>query len=601
MSRTTYAPKETKTGTGSLDTYTFDFKIGQLSDLLVIEVNDSGVETQRVRGTDVTYLSSVAFDANDGGGTVVLAANLTLDYNLILLLANDAPTQPYEYGNKTSFTLSSFEQALDWIAGAIQRLAYRGKQAIRIHDLDDEETFDTQLAAGVADAANYDRVVKVNSDGTGFELGASYGDIDAAAANAASSKASAAAALASELACATGAGRFSSHANDAAYVTDKGSAAADGDAYYDTTLDVTKLYREGAWTSQEAQVKGGLKTYSTVDAELAVGTNGKVLTADSTETTGLKWDHSITERLNMAAYKNFTHTAAATSAITWTLVASGDTGVMFALCASTTSGSMRSLDFGRTWTAPAASLNKTYTDLMYSEVASLWIACSTASTTSISTTDNNGVWTARTTPNRAFIALAESSDRIVCIANNGTGGTPGMIYSTNGTLWIDATTRVDQNWNDLACDGTTFVAVGDGYVATTTDGITWTARTAAWTTDMLHVIWDAKNSQFLANGAGSAGEYFMTSPDGITWSAGSTEDIYFNELIHTGSGDGGIYVGINNTVVYTSVDGVVWEVGLIAPEGSWKDLTQYQDRITMVSNNATGDRICHSLQGSLNG
>jgi hypothetical protein len=35
--------------------------------------------------------------------------------------------------------------------------------------------------------------------------------------------------------------------------------------------------------------KGDLFTFSTLDARLAVGTNGHVLTADSTESTGIKW------------------------------------------------------------------------------------------------------------------------------------------------------------------------------------------------------------------------------------------------------------------------------------------------------------------------
>jgi len=169
MSRSTYAPKESYLGTGSLSAYTFDFKIEALAQLLVIEVDDTGVETQRVLGTDVTYLSSVDYDPINGAGTVNLAANLTTDYTLIILLANDAPTQPYEFRNKGSFTLKRIESALDFLAGAIQRLTYRGKQALRIHDLDDEETFNSQFPPDiVAAAAKY---IKVNDAGDGFEYG----------------------------------------------------------------------------------------------------------------------------------------------------------------------------------------------------------------------------------------------------------------------------------------------------------------------------------------------------------------------------------------------------------------------------------------------
>jgi len=200
MSRVLYAPKETYTGTGSLDTYTFDFKITADTQLLVIEVDDSGVETQRVLGDDVTYLTSVTFDAVAGAGTVVLAANLATDYNLIFLLADDAPTQPYEFRNKTSFTLRRFEDALDLVSGAVQRLTYRGKQAIRIHDLDDEETFDAQLPPGVATTNN--KVLIINATGTGMDFGPTAGDISNAEGYANAAAASAAAALVSENAAA---------------------------------------------------------------------------------------------------------------------------------------------------------------------------------------------------------------------------------------------------------------------------------------------------------------------------------------------------------------------------------------------------------------
>lgn len=171
MSRATYDVKEEYTGDGSVAAYTFDFKVEAKSQLLIIELDDTGAETQRVDGDDTTYLSGVVFDAVDGGGTVTLAANLTTNYELIILLANDDPTQPYKFRNKNSFTLKRMEAAFDFIAGAVQRLAYRGKQALRIHDADDSDAFDAQLPPGIDDSANYGRYFRVNNTGDGLVFG----------------------------------------------------------------------------------------------------------------------------------------------------------------------------------------------------------------------------------------------------------------------------------------------------------------------------------------------------------------------------------------------------------------------------------------------
>ena len=170
MSRSTYDVKEKYTGDGSLSAYTFDFKIEALTQLLIIELDDLNVETQRVLGDDVVYLSSVDYDAIDGAGTVNLVANLPTGYTLVILLANDAPTQPYEFTNKGTFSLKLFERALDFVCGAVQRLTYRGKQALRIHDNDDEETFNCQFPT--MEAITQDgRYLKVNDTGDGFDYG----------------------------------------------------------------------------------------------------------------------------------------------------------------------------------------------------------------------------------------------------------------------------------------------------------------------------------------------------------------------------------------------------------------------------------------------
>jgi len=132
MSRPTYIVKNAYTGTGSLAAYSFDFKIEELIQLLVVKVNTSGEEVARVRGTDVaTLISSVTFNSVNGGGTVNLLSNLEAGYKLYIILASDAPTQPFVFKDKAKFSLRMFENALDYLSGQIQRLAFRASHTYR--------------------------------------------------------------------------------------------------------------------------------------------------------------------------------------------------------------------------------------------------------------------------------------------------------------------------------------------------------------------------------------------------------------------------------------------------------------------------------------
>lgn len=165
MSRSVYAPREEYIGTGALAEYSFDFKIEELSQLEVIEMSDLGVETQRVRGTDITYINSVTFDSIDGGGIVHLKTFLPKNYEIIILEANDAPTQPYEFRNKSSFTLRRIESALDFLGGAIQRLAYLVGRSIKLHESDSGT--DPQLPPLAGQSLKY---IRVKEDESGFEF-----------------------------------------------------------------------------------------------------------------------------------------------------------------------------------------------------------------------------------------------------------------------------------------------------------------------------------------------------------------------------------------------------------------------------------------------
>lgn len=68
----------------------------------------------------------------------------------------------------------------------------------------------------------------------------------------------------------------------------------EGNSCYLKDTDVIQVYSGSAWVTKSSgssplTTKGDLYTYSTTDTRLGVGTNGQILTADSAESTGLKW------------------------------------------------------------------------------------------------------------------------------------------------------------------------------------------------------------------------------------------------------------------------------------------------------------------------
>jgi hypothetical protein len=83
-------------------------------------------------------------------------------------------------------------------------------------------------------------------------------------------------------------------ADAAARTTALASVLAEGMISYLKDTDVTQYYSGSAWvtiggSASPLTTKGDLYGYSTTNARVAVGTNGQVLTADSTAAVGVAW------------------------------------------------------------------------------------------------------------------------------------------------------------------------------------------------------------------------------------------------------------------------------------------------------------------------
>jgi len=251
MARSSFTPVISYTGAGNLATYTFPFKIEAKAQLEVVEFNSAGAETQRVLGTDTSvYISSVTFDAVAGGGTVVLKDNLITGSILKLLLANDAPTQNDEYKNKGDFTQTRIEASLDFQAGSIQRLSYLAKRSLKLNDNVDPDVVDPTLPTVVAST-----LLGFNSLATGI---VTY--------------------------------TIESLKLLAAGVADTDDVLEGAINLYHTAARVNALIDTKLIPIDILTTKGDVYGYSTVNARVPVGTNGKGFVANSNQGLGVAWE-----------------------------------------------------------------------------------------------------------------------------------------------------------------------------------------------------------------------------------------------------------------------------------------------------------------------
>lgn len=170
MSRPIFDMGEMYEGAGNQPDYTFDFKITDLSQILINKYDEDGVLVFSERGDsfDTDNIEEIDFDSVNGGGTVTLVEDLESGYWLQLLLAPDEPNQTYEFRDKTSFNLRQLENALDNLSGGIQRAIYLALRSIRLNDFDEIADFDPMLPVNLSDSSGF--LIGLNADKTGLAI-----------------------------------------------------------------------------------------------------------------------------------------------------------------------------------------------------------------------------------------------------------------------------------------------------------------------------------------------------------------------------------------------------------------------------------------------
>lgn len=218
----------------------------------------------------------------------------------------------------------------------------------------------------------------------------------------------------------------------------------------------------------------------------------------------------------------------------------------------------QSSDGGDTWTSRSTSASGTESvrDLIWFPAASKFVAgLSSTATTNIETSPDAITWTQRTAPNStARGKFAVSPTKIVCIAS---ASSNKCIYSTDAVSWSEATLPANVVWTGVAWNerSSKFMAIGPGSIATSSDGITWSASglTLPYPTTCEELC--AYGRMWLAVGSRGSGNFLISVSidDGVSWDPVKSVP---GSAGHIATGDNQIlYVNSTSAIAYATIRG----------------------------------------------
>jgi hypothetical protein len=273
--------------------------------------------------------------------------------------------------------------------------------------------------------------------------------------------------------------------DDTALVSQGASAIRTLGSSIDTTL---KAQIDAQIPDSLLTTKGDLiaATGASTPARLAIGTDGQILTADSTASTGVKWatpasaSISWTQRISPTVDAAIYGIAYNGSNL---YVAAGQSGILWT-----------STD-GKTWTSRTSGFGaNTIYGVGYGN--GLFVIVGAAGL--LSTSTDGITWTARTSGFAAINIYAVTYANSLWVAvgtGGGTTNTGGLSYSSDGLTWTrkSQSLTVGANYNCVIWNGTNWIigtnSSTNNYIYASTPSGTWTAA-ATGARAIYEMIWD---------------------------------------------------------------------------------------------------------------
>ena len=214
---------------------------------------------------------------------------------------------------------------------------------------------------------------------------------------------------------------------------------------------------------------------------------------------------------------------------------------------------------------------------------SIWLAGGSSSSDIDMATSTDGInWTARTSPLGVTNAVAWNGSYWIAVGS----GTIPVVKSSDAITWTAANHNPLGNGGELlgiAWNGWRWVAVGTNgsqnytpRIATSEDGINWTARTDPFTRGVVSdIAWNGTLWVAVGNSYESSTR-IATSPDGYNWTARTSP---LNEQVNGITWNGSLWVAVGsnsnrNISVATSTDGITWTAsGNVFPGGAGRGIT----------------------------